>query len=64
MGYSNESEVIKKTEIYYISGMFRHHASVVLIRYVTHFHSALGPGGWWSFIINRRIENAHVPYSK
>lgn len=34
----------KKNKIYYISGMFGHHASMVLIRYVTHFHSALAPG--------------------
>lgn len=44
MGYSNEAEVIKKNEIYFISGMFGLHASIVLIRYVTHFHSALAPG--------------------
>lgn len=44
MGYSNEAEVIKKKEINYISGMFGLHASIVLIRYVTHFHSALAPG--------------------
>lgn len=43
MGYSNEAGVIKK-KIYYISGMFGLHASIVLIRYVTHFHSALAPG--------------------
>lgn len=54
-------ELLKK--IYYISGMFGLHASIVLIRCVTHFHSALAPGDGWSLIINR-LENAHVPYSK
>lgn len=58
-----ELELFKKKKIYYISGVFGLHASIVLIRYDP-FSFCFSSWGWLSLIINTRIENAHVPYSK
>lgn len=51
-------------KIYYISGMFWLHASTVVIRYVTHFPSALALGDDGASLEIPRTENTFVSHSE